>query len=528
MINCSTKRGKYIVDCTPGTDTIDAISYTVTVNNGSAPIFQGSTKYFGGTYEVDCSDWIESYLADQSDFGITPIHCELYLLFRQYSNGSEHITLGRTIKWYPDTLTLPTPDQMGIYCAGYTGFPGSNVIGYWDGHAEAVSVYPLYFFTMSYKIDGVDYVDDNVMWDPNGVVGKDILLESGESTYFYTVIPNDNSQKDYVKDDVIDEVHPDNVHTYLSSYVRLPRLLFHDGDTVNIIRMEDIYSSYSGMPEIEPIFTANYDSWSDSKKMFGYNGFLRYSKDELDQNYQNEVLSYINMVNSVGTYILLADAAHPENRTMTNIHVELKGYGFKTMMLFNETSGLPGLTDDYCVFTSEYVSCYSTADCPKANIVLFNSDFANTTNTTFMNNKSFNTEQQSSDAPVDIIVPLLIKSGKVVGKTVNNLDKTTYIDRYGDMHNSITTNKYEIECYVDPDWLSVTSGNDLNYEKLMLAIQNAKRSFFCSTAPISGMDCTSEYVMEGRVKDIEKIETYSSYNTNKRVPTYKITFEVYR
>lgn len=33
--------------------------------------------------------------------------------------------------------------------------------------------------------------------------------------------------------------------------------------------------------------------------------------------------------------------------------------------------------------------------------------------------------------------------------------------------------------------------------------------------------------MEGRVKDVEKVEVSSSYSVEKKLPSLKITFEVY-
>ena len=126
-------------------------------------------------------------------------------------------------------------------------------------------------------------------------------------------------------------------------------------------------------------------------------------------------------------------------------------------------------------------------------------------------------------------IPLDVKNGIISGKTINRLDKTTYIDRYSDIHNGSMTNHYELECYIDPCWLEVTTGNDLEYEKLVLAMQNAgSASLNAKGCKISGMDLFSTAQMPGRVKDVEKIETYSSYSTNKKVPSYKITFAIYK
>ena len=83
---------------------------------------------------------------------------------------------------------------------------------------------------------------------------------------------------------------------------------------------------------------------------------------------------------------------------------------------------------------------------------------------------------------------------------------------------------------MDPCWFSVTTGDDLEYEKLFLALQNSKiTTLDLVNVTISGIEFGSNIEqLIGRVKDIEKIETYSSYSTDKKVPSYKITFEVYR
>lgn len=144
-----------------------------------------------------------------------------------------------------------------------------------------------------------------------------------------------------------------------------------------------------------------------------------------------------------------------------------------------------------------------------------------------LSNSGFLIGNSTTNYPVRI--PLDVKNGVLSGKTINRLDKTTYIDRYADIHNGGMTNHYELECYIDPCWLEVTTGNDLEYEKLMLAMQNADSSILnVKGCKISGMDLFSTAQMPGRVKDVEKIETYSSYSTNKKVPSYKITFEIYK
>lgn len=127
-------------------------------------------------------------------------------------------------------------------------------------------------------------------------------------------------------------------------------------------------------------------------------------------------------------------------------------------------------------------------------------------------------------------VPLEIENGRIKGKTINNLDKIDFVDKYSDKHTGSVTNHYEIECYIDPCWRpNVTTGADLEYEKLMLALQSSKRTTLTSSVPVSGMYMsTTPWTTDVHVKDVEKVETYSSYSGNHKLPTYKITLELYR
>jgi len=140
-------------------------------------------------------------------------------------------------------------------------------------------------------------------------------------------------------------------------------------------------------------------------------------------------------------------------------------------------------------------------------------------------------EIEYSNAPVNI--PLVITNELLAGKTINKLDKVTYMDRYGYTYNGSMTNSYEVECFIDPCWLKMSTGNDMEYEKVILALQNAKKTvlFLNMTAEsnnrISGMELYDTGLgLEVRVKDIEKIETYSSYSTSKKIPSYKLTLEI--
>lgn len=150
--------------------------------------------------------------------------------------------------------------------------------------------------------------------------------------------------------------------------------------------------------------------------------------------------------------------------------------------------------------------------CGEAKLLLYNSGYVH-----------------NDQSTKELCVPLWTLGGVLQGKTVNNLQKVTYMDRYGDMHNGSIGNKYELECYVDPDWLNVHQ-NPFNYEVVMACLQASLKTYLNSvnSLTIPGMGTSSSLSLEGRVKDMEKVEVQSNYTTDQKVPTLKIVFEVYR
>ena len=136
-----------------------------------------------------------------------------------------------------------------------------------------------------------------------------------------------------------------------------------------------------------------------------------------------------------------------------------------------------------------------------------------------------------------LIIPLSFHNKILDGKTINHLDKVTYTNKYGDVQNLSVSNYYEIECFIDPCWLHVETGLrnyqfqhvDIEYEKVMLALQSAPYSLLKTyLVNISGIEWHIEpRTADVHIKDVEKIETYSSYSTDKKVPTLKITLEAF-
>ena len=141
-------------------------------------------------------------------------------------------------------------------------------------------------------------------------------------------------------------------------------------------------------------------------------------------------------------------------------------------------------------------------------------------------NSGFSMSQGSVKVPL-----MMTRCNTLFGNTINKMDKVTFMDRYGDTHNGSLKNRTEIECYVDPDWLTVKTGDSYTYEQVMMALQGAKKTWMKSVTGasyyIDGMKGYGYIEMEGRVKDVEKVEVSSSYSTEKKIPSLKITFEVY-
>ena len=152
--------------------------------------------------------------------------------------------------------------------------------------------------------------------------------------------------------------------------------------------------------------------------------------------------------------------------------------------------------------------------CPRMYIELSNSGF-------------IHYDQQTSK----VKIPLMCQKGRLICRNRNRLIKTTYMDKYGDTHNGSMDNRYELEVYVDPDWLGVqSSNNSYRYECVMLALQNAlsasmKCEYFIT---IPGFFSSSTTDMPGRVKDIESVDVRTYYNADHKVPTLKITYEIYK
>lgn len=132
-----------------------------------------------------------------------------------------------------------------------------------------------------------------------------------------------------------------------------------------------------------------------------------------------------------------------------------------------------------------------------------------------------------------VIIKLNSIAGRLIGTATNKIEKTNYMDKYGDTHNAFATNRYEIECYVDPDWFQVGEYSGGIYNQLMTAMQTSRKTYLKnslgSVLRINGIPGSGGNVnLEGRVKDVDKVDVYSIYSPDRKVPTMKITFEVYR
>lgn len=151
------------------------------------------------------------------------------------------------------------------------------------------------------------------------------------------------------------------------------------------------------------------------------------------------------------------------------------------------------------------------------------------TDETYMTLTFKNSDFKDNNGGYDISIPLQVCNGILRGKTINNITKTTYMDRYNDIHNSTATNKIELECYVDSDWLHTLTGSDRKYTEIMMVAQTARGTHLNGNAQISGFNMVTDISnLNCRVKDIQKIETYSRYNQSHPIPSLKITIEIYK
>lgn len=476
MINITNKQRKNVWK-PEILDNWNNLEYNVYERQGGQLIFKGNTNIVDD-FEIDVTDWIEQYWNKQGDEGAFPFDGSLYIDVGDpdypYGHSTESFSYDKN---KTDLLSVERPDGVIIATAPASfEFPSPLYRKY-----NAVYIYPAYLL----KIITSDLSPE----DEGRVVALDtsftksmLGVESYNCNRFYeesttSIIPGSDEYEDVMKG-LLSEYNFTDVRGFGLQWE--PVLLFDDGTALG---MNDWYLSH-------PIFEySNADTDYGSSPRFP----VRFSKEKLDEIFENEYRDAV--CDSIsGT-------------------VEVLGYGF-TFIYRIETSTASVGNSKNSIKTTFYL-IGNDDSCPNMDLVFCNSDFKG--------------KDENGRDVYDIRVPLQVHNGVLRGKTTNNISKTTWMNKYNDIHNSTATNTIELECYVDDEYLHTFTGNDKQYTQLMMVAQTARTTYLTGTAKISGLDMEDELTcLKCRVKDVEKVETYSKYNQSHPVPSLKITIEIYR
>lgn len=532
MINTNRSRSKYIipVDVPSGTERIE---YKVMINSTDEDdvIFVGQSKYFGNKYELEIGDWINNYIEEQYENDLTCPWMYLRINIYFYVDNSASMK-SITFPWQPETIDITKPDyEVGI--VGGTGTGIAEVMKSSANYPYMMAIYPTFYFRINGTFkesgstlpprpirDALCLFDPNLEWYPDNIK-KDTYKYTAMSEELEGDVTEDEWDED-VRDDfhnwVVEQTNPQILKDADSPLYYSPKFIV-ELPTRPEVTLKKLFLDHfvdRNMPKIEPIYFKQFTSKDEVASLNDF--FFSYSEQKLDNYFDTYVKTWVqDLENSLYTFV---------NGDMLKINtIDRVGYGYKVIISYR---GEGSFTNKWGLVSQEYIvgSIKGEDECYSATLSLVNSGFVFGTES-FKNEVTFDLNQHTTTKPTTITIPLKVKNGMLVGKTINNIDKITYMDRYGDTHNASITNHYELECYIDDDWLGTLTGNDINFEKLELAMQAAQKTYLCTNAKISGMD-GGDTMIEGRVKDVQKIETYSSYHTGNKIPSYKITFEIYR
>lgn len=501
---------EYVARVTPpqGTETIE---YRIWIN-GTEMVYVGKSGYFGGEYEIDYSDWVEQYRNREGK--LKDLTCSIVIDFTftgdlvdEYYGPTDTITMtyeSGVIAPYgfnkAGSYSVRKPTQYGVISGGVVG----DVFNRENNHVETIAIFPVFKFFI--RRDGEEgwgvldthyfgrnpYVDDPT--DQVGFFHLEHMIARGTWTW--------DDLYPAFKEEVLHLGRIGELYLNIPPLYDSPRLISEEFGMINVDRY---YGMKTGITPAPPIFYKEYGYQIEGKSIESQ--VFNFTNEELMDYYYDYIAPYVRAIQLSGGYDLT-----------------LRGVAFKTFTLYGEEPAF----DEFQSPTVGIglINQMIPSECSTAHLVLCDCGYT-IGQTRFPHFDVVAEEFKESFLPSSVIVPLKVKNNMLAGKTINNLDKTTYIDRYGNTHNASMTNTWELECYIDPDWILLFSGYDYEYEDIMLACQNAKTSYITlENVQVSG--CTGVGPVKGRVKDIEKIETHSSYSNNKKVPTYKITFECYR
>lgn len=482
MINLTNKQKRYVVTPTVPDGTV-YIDYYVYWGQPNTPIYSGKSRFFG-EFEIDLTDWVEWVYSKYNGTGVMTYYGDLIVDFVFIDeDGTEH-------QGPEDRYTVPVTkdDPMVAYEPSVKGVvdieaplntnlkPGIPVGGKPQlVDSYGVWVYPVFFLENIY--DGRKAMLDTLC----------LANTYGEHSYNVNIGEFWTTDSEFAKNSL--EFTYDIINlldSYDATYAEdhffngfEPTIWFEDGNREVYTSAGFAYPPLAYFWDMEDYDTPSEGHYSYILKQ-PYS--IRFTEEQMREWYNRYI-----------TLDIRSD-------------YRLDGFGFSVVYIYpqylrQQGDGNNPMRIDYHLAGR----AFPEGDCPWFNLLLINSDLNG-----------------------DINVPLAVTNSVLRGKTVNNLDKISFMDRYGDTHNASISNSYELECYVDPDWLKTSTGNDLGYEAVMAAMQSARKTLLIGTAKISGMRTDDLTMLNCRVKDVEKVETYSRYNGTHRVPSLKITIEIYK
>lgn len=554
MINCSLEQRKYIVEIDLPDDITD-LEYRVYVNDRNKLLFLGKPKHFTNKFDVDCTDWIEQYVRDQYKNEIVVPGCVVYVDFKYTDVDGGRITTTKQLEYTPEYIGISKYKDIKYSVRGLVpvSFKGiASVFNNSTDFPKGMVIYPIPYYkcdltvTQRPGIPGRIFKDVQFCFDP--FTSLDVL-PYGYGYYKYNLMSDKVSMTQnqfetlyypFFNNNVMKKLDLDRLKkdSTLSGLYNPPKLYWKDPlGTIPYSNYYQKLAEYDYNKVIEPIKYIGFDTLSETIDINNFSLVI-----DMYEIYRKYNSGYFNDIR----YLI---QSHPDYTykgvTYSGFSgAELCGVGFKCMFIYSGCSYSPfqnsvGLYSEEWTTPRYFESLYSAEDINSngtAYLLLINSGFT----MPYSQTKNLQTVDRNGSTTTEtneVVVPLIVKNKAIKGKTTNVLDKTTYMDKYGDTHNSKTDNRFEIECYVDPSFLSYKNGSDgvetnydYNYEKVMLALQNAQQTFLCfdgTNVRISGFPNLNQIgYVEGRVKDVEKIETNSNYTSNRQL-SYKIVFEVY-
>lgn len=469
MVNISNRQKKYIISpAVP--DTTEKIKYNVYFNNLDNLIYSG-LSYYVGDYEVSIEDIVE-YIYSMEDFNAVTVYPGDIIVEFVFMDDNDSIISTSTV-------------NVGIEkeSVGLDSIPVTEGIIDFEGVLNneynnfGLAVYPV-FYVKNIETGKIGKIDCS---------GNITSYSETNNDYNIATLSTDPTIKDPSSIDFTN-VYIDN---YFNLYFPYRAVSVYRIDTrlnPHVCYDDNVTESLSSIAwKCKPLF-----SISDTE---GY---------ESGSGFYSSLLKH--------PYHIRFEQSYLDNWWKVNIPASVRrgfeviGYGYIMIYIYPEQNVDTGKNP----FRVKYNVVGKIQDAastePYFNLLLVNSDFNG-----------------------DINVPLKVCNGFLKGKTMNNVKKVSYSDRYNNIHNGSCSNFYEIECYVCDEWLNTTTCNDVSYEELMAAMQTARQTKLIGNASISGMKMSDNItILNCRVSDVEKIETFYRYSVSNKIPTLKITLEIYR